>query len=98
MVGLDAIGGESGHNADEHTATLTMPDGSQIQLPVLKDASGSSFVDIRRLHPTTGICTFDPGFGSTASCESSITYIDGNKGQLEYRGEAALRRWLLRCS
>lgn len=35
---------------------------------------------------STGICTFDPGFGSTASCESSITYIDGNKGVLLYRG------------
>lgn len=35
---------------------------------------------------STGICTFDPGFGSTASCESSITYIDGNKGILLYRG------------
>lgn len=35
---------------------------------------------------STGMCTFDPGFGSTASCESSITYIDGNKGILLYRG------------
>lgn len=35
---------------------------------------------------STGICTFDPGFTSTASCESSITYIDGNKGILLYRG------------
>jgi hypothetical protein len=35
---------------------------------------------------STGICTFDPGFGSTAACESSITFIDGNKGVLLYRG------------
>ena len=39
-----------------------------------------------RVSCSTGICTFDPGFGSTASCESSITYIDGNKGVLLYRG------------
>eukprot|EP00887_Chlorella_sp_A99_P000800 scaffold5.g800.t1 len=48
--------------------------------------AGDKFIDIRRLQPTTGLCTFDPGFGSTASCESSITYIDGGKGVLLYRG------------
>jgi citrate synthase len=71
---------------EEGMAVLTMPDGTKVEFPVLLDSSGAKFIDIRKLQPTTGICTFDPGFGSTASCESSITYIDGNKGVLLYRG------------
>ncbi|KAK2077381.1 hypothetical protein QBZ16_004226 [Prototheca wickerhamii] len=71
---------------EEGEAVLKMPDGQEIKLPVLLDSAGAQFVDIRKLQPSTGICTFDPGFGSTASCESSITYIDGNKGILLYRG------------
>jgi hypothetical protein len=117
-------------------ATLTMPDGTTVELPVLLDSNGDKFVDIRKLQPrwvgrvrgglapgscgscqgraalpppphplrcasktsrlashpccsgccSTGMCTFDPGFGSTASCESKITFIDGNKGVLLYRG------------
>ena len=47
------------------TAVLTMPDGQEILLPVLTDAAGARFLDVRRLQPATGICTFDPGFGST---------------------------------
>jgi citrate synthase len=72
--------------SQEGEATLRLPDGVEITLPLLVDASGSRFIDVRKLQPTTGICTFDPGFGSTAACESSITYIDGNKGILLYRG------------
>ena len=52
----------------------------------LQDASGARFIDIRKLQPTTGICTYDPGFTSTGACDSSITYIDGKKGTLLYRG------------
>ena len=47
-----------------------------------------AFLDIRKLQPETGICTFDPGFTSTASCASSITHTDGEKGVLLYRGYA----------
>ena len=68
-------------------AMLRMPDGREIELPVMRDADGNQFVDVRKLHPSTGICTFDPGFTSIAACESRITFIDGNKGVLLYRGE-----------
>jgi citrate synthase len=57
-----------------------------IDLPFLKDATGASFLDVRKLYPTTQICTYDPGFNSTASCASAITFIDGDKGRLLYRG------------
>ncbi|KAL4521631.1 hypothetical protein Ndes2437B_g07799 [Nannochloris sp. 'desiccata'] len=81
--GITAVPGVA---KEEGVAQLKMPDGSTIELPVLLDSNGAKFVDIRKLQPSTGICTFDPGFTSTAACESSITYIDGNKGVLLYRG------------
>lgn len=67
-------------------AHVRLPDGQSFALPVLKDSAGKVFLDVRKLQPSLGICTFDPGFTSTASCESSITYIDGNRGMLLYRG------------
>ena len=60
-------------------------DGKTVELPVLEAAEGTNVVDVRGLI-AEGIYTFDPGFLSTASCESRITYIDGNKGILMYRG------------
>lgn len=68
------------------SATLTLPDGRVLQLPVLRDAAGATFLDVRRLYPEHGVCAFDPGFNSTASCASAITYIDGENGRLLYRG------------
>lgn len=70
----------------EKEAELRLPDGTTVKLPVLVDAAGQTFVDVRSLQTATGICTFDPGFSSTASCQSKITYIDGRKGVLLYRG------------
>uniref|UniRef100_A0A7R9Y1Z4 Citrate synthase n=1 Tax=Prasinoderma coloniale TaxID=156133 RepID=A0A7R9Y1Z4_9VIRI len=68
-------------------ATLTLPDGRAFDLPVLRDAKGTVFVDVQRLHGASGgVCTYDNGFGSTASCISAITYIDGAAGKLYYRG------------
>ncbi len=55
-------------------------------LPILKSTVGPDVVDIRRLYSESGYFTFDPGFTSTAACESSITFIDGAKGELLYRG------------
>ena len=55
-------------------------------LPVLKGSEGPHVMDIRSLHKQTGMFTYDPGFTSTASCESKITYIDGDEGILMYRG------------
>jgi citrate synthase len=56
------------------------------KLPVLKGAIGPDVVDIRKLYSELGVFTFDPGYGETASCESQITYIDGDEGVLLYRG------------
>ena len=56
------------------------------ELPVYSGTHGNDVVDIRALTKQTGKFTFDPGFTSTASCESQITYIDGDKGILLYRG------------
>ena len=75
------------------SATLRLPDGREVSLPVLTDAAGALFLDVRRLQPDTGahppcaaargrgaaltrsragVCTYDPGFGSTASCTSAV--------------------------
>ena len=57
--------------------------GKSYELPVIKGTDGPDVLDIRKLYQQTGMFTYDPGFTSTASCDSSITYIDGNKGVLE---------------
>ena len=57
-----------------------------LELPVLKGTLGNDVVDIRAFTKGTDMFTFDPGFVSTASCESKITFIDGDKGYLYYRG------------
>jgi citrate synthase len=68
-------------------ATLSFADGtSSLDLPIYKGTIGPDVVDIRKLYGATGKFTYDPGFMSTASCNSSITYIDGDKGELLYRG------------
>ncbi len=66
-------------------ATLTIGE-EEIKLPLLTDSFGHRFVDVRQLYAEHKVCTFDPGFMSTASCCSSITYIDGDAGVLLYRG------------
>src|SRR5512136_352088 len=60
--------------------------GKEIDLPVMQGTMGPSVVDIRHLYGETEMFTFDPGFTSTASCESKITFIDGDAGVLLYRG------------
>jgi citrate synthase len=68
-------------------ATLSFSDGSpSIELPIYKGSVGPDVLDIRKLYAQTGKFTYDPGFLSTASCQSAITYIDGDKGELLYRG------------
>ncbi|MCQ9615670.1 citrate synthase [Paenalcaligenes niemegkensis] len=68
-------------------ATLAFSDGSpSVEFPVYKGTVGPDVIDIRKLYGQTDMFTYDPGFMATASCESSITYIDGDKGQLLYRG------------
>jgi citrate synthase len=68
-------------------ATLSFADGTApIEFPIYKGSVGPDVIDIRKLYGATGKFTFDPGFLSTAACESKITYIDGDKGELLYRG------------
>jgi len=68
-------------------ATLSFSDGSpSMDLPIYKGSVGPDVIDIRKLYAQTGKFTYDPGFLSTAACQSAITYIDGDKGELLYRG------------
>src|SRR6266581_76019 len=69
----------------QRTATLTV-DGKTVDFPVMKGTHGNDVIDIRTLGAKTGLFTYDSGFLSTASCQSKITYIDGDKGELLYRG------------
>ncbi|MEP6678389.1 MAG: citrate synthase [Betaproteobacteria bacterium] len=71
----------------DHTATLTFSDGADpVTFPLLEGTVGPDVIDIRSLYAKTGKFTYDPGFMSTAACNSAITYIDGDKGELLYRG------------
>lgn len=68
-------------------ATLSFSDGSpSLEMPIYAGTIGPDVIDIRKLYASTGKFTYDPGFMSTAACNSSITYIDGDKGELLYRG------------
>ena len=66
-------------------ATLTI-DGKAYDLPIMKGSTGPDVIDVRKLYAETDLFTFDPGFTSTASCESKITFIDGDAGILLHRG------------
>ena len=71
----------------ENKATLSFSNGSpSIDMPVYHGTVGPDVIDIRKLYAQTGMFTYDPGFLSTAACQSAITYIDGDKGELLYRG------------
>ncbi len=67
------------------SATLTV-DNKSFEFPVLEGSTGPDVIDISKLYAQTGMFTYDPGFTSTASCASTITYIDGDAGILRYRG------------
>ena len=69
----------------ERTATLTL-DGKTFDFPVMTGTHGNDVIDVRSLGGKTGLFTYDSGFLSTASCKSAITFIDGDKGELLYRG------------
>jgi len=71
----------------DNKATLSFSNGSpSVEMPVYKGTIGPDVIDIRKLYAQTGMFTYDPGFMSTGSCQSNITYIDGDKGELLYRG------------
>ena len=67
-------------------ATLKTPDEREFKFPVKKSTLGQDVIDITKLYQETGMFTYDPGFMSTASCQSKITYIDGDAGKLLHRG------------
>ncbi len=69
----------------DNVAKLSL-NGNTYDLPVHKPTLGPDVLDIRKLYAEADVFTFDPGFTSTAACESAITYIDGDKGELLYRG------------
>ena len=71
--------------APTNSAKLTL-NGQSYDLPVLSPTIGPDVLDIRKLYGQADVFTFDPGFTSTAACESAITYIDGDKGELLHRG------------
>jgi citrate synthase len=71
----------------DNNATLSFSNGApSIEMPVYSGSIGPDVIDIRKLYSQSGMFTYDPGFLSTASCHSGITFIDGDKGELLYRG------------
>ena len=71
----------------DYKATLSFTNGQpSVEMPVYNGTIGPDVIDIRKLYGQTGMFTYDPGFLSTASCQSAITFIDGDKGELLYRG------------
>ena len=71
----------------DNKATLSFSSGNpDVELPIYQGSIGPDVIDIRKLYAQTGQFTYDPGFMSTAACQSAITYIDGDKGELLYRG------------
>ena len=69
----------------EKTAKLIIGDKT-IELPIIEGTEGEKAIDIQQLRAQTGLITYDPGYGNTGSCTSTITFIDGEKGILRYRG------------
>jgi citrate synthase len=72
--------------SQKHVLLTDESTGQDLQLPVVEGTEGESTLDIKALPSTLGYFTYDPGFTATASCTSGLTYIDGNKGILRYRG------------
>src|ERR1700694_5973181 len=70
----------------EKITTVKLPDGRTLEFPVLSGTMGPEVIDIRTLYARSGMFTYDPGYLSTASCSSAITFIDGDVGMLLYRG------------
>ena len=67
------------------TVTIII-DGEKYEFPVITGSEGEKAIDIRQLRAKTGYITYDPGFNNSGSCTSTITYMDGKKGVLRYRG------------
>ena len=84
---MDSKPSASGSATKSETVTLIdNSTGKQVTLPLISGSVGPKVIDIRKLYAETGHFTFDPGYTSTGTCESKITYIDGDNGVLLYRG------------
>ena len=70
----------------ERKATLIIEGREPVEFPIMTPVHGNDCIDIRALSAKTGLFTYDSGFLSTAACQSKITFIDGDKGELLYRG------------
>src|SRR5215207_9222427 len=87
MRRVAAAGGKlMSDQATTKAASLATGGGVTTDFPVLTGTLGPDVIDIRKLYGQTGMFTYDPGFTSTASCRSTITYIDGDEGVLQHRG------------
>ena len=73
-------------DSNTQTASLSLPDGQTIDMPVIAGSENEHAIDISKLRSDTSHITIDPAYGNTGSCKSAITYIDGEKGILRYRG------------
>src|SRR6266508_2751282 len=69
----------------EKMTTVKLPDGRSLEFPLLAGSMGPQVIDIRTLYAESGMFTYDPGYLSTASCSSAITFIDGAAGVLPRR-------------
>jgi len=85
MSKIESAAAKQSAASSNRTVSLSV-DGKNISFPVYDATEGQSVFDISKLYSETGMFTFDPGFMSTASCESKITFIDGDAGILRYRG------------
>src|SRR5262245_35216497 len=72
--------------AEKPASARLILDGKEYELPVVVGSEGERAVDVAQLRAKTGYITLDPGYGNTGSCESEITFIDGDAGILRYRG------------
>jgi len=79
---------EPSNTANNRFAEIILDSGQSVRLPILESSEGPNVIDVTKLYSETGLFTYDPGFMSTASCESKISYIDGDKGILSHRGYA----------
>ena len=68
------------------TAILQLPDQESIEIPIITGSEGEKALDVSRLRSKTGYITLDPGYVNTGSCSSAVTFLDGEKGILRYRG------------
>ena len=85
MSSIEATQTQAADAGDRKSASLIV-DNKSVEVPVYEGTIGPEVIDISKLYGTSGYFTYDPGFTSTASCESKITYIDGENGTLLYRG------------